>query len=271
MTIHRFIYRTKTIHRFVKYFFKAIDILFYFKRKYIVFHGYGGRYVGNVRSFYEYCLSGRSLALTPIWLLDYRDRCKIANNSKSVSLPENIYCYLNHIKLLWVLFQTKVFIASSIGDLYFLRELLTKKNRFEILLVNGSSLKLNGVLAKHLTSKQKRIWINAPKRFDIISATSSLDKYHVSCGLGVSPDRVQVIGPQREISIGDDSKEFAVSLIQRLINADSESKFVLYAPTHRDHISSNGQCKDLEQNIATFNFRCPSKKEKSISKLSPIG
>ena len=59
-------------------------------------------------------------------------------------------------------------------------------------------LKSTGIMAKHLSKSQKRIWVNIPQRFDLISAASIVEKYWLSAGFVFDPNKIKVLGPQRK-------------------------------------------------------------------------
>jgi len=240
---------------------KIIDILFVRPKNEILFYGYNGRYNGNSSSLYRYCLSKKN-QLRPIWLLDKQDLNQFGNSKNCFLLPCKNSNILDHIKLLLKIAHARVVVVASVGDLRFYCSLLYSKKRIEVLLFHGITVKAMGVMAKHLTKKQKNIWRTHPSRFDLISVSSSVEKYWVSSGFNINPDKVQILGMQRNdkfnINLSKNENLTIDSLFSQLgidRNNIDIAKFscVLYAPTHRDH-SSTQQITMLE-NIDKYNIK----------------
>jgi CDP-glycerol glycerophosphotransferase len=233
------------------------------KRDEIIFYGYHGRYNGNAKVLYEYYLTIDN-GLNPIWLLDNRDCNLDIDENKSFILPSKIASTLEHLKFLFKLHKARVIVVTSVGDLHIYRMLLWKKNHVEILLPHGISLKLNGIMAKHLEKEQKKIWLSIPKRFDMISVASRIDKYSISSGLSFDPNKIKIIGPQRRdvqsnlISL-DKKLEIQKSILSNTNlnikeNEINDYTFILYAPTHRDH-KKNSIISTLLSNIDGFDMK----------------
>jgi CDP-glycerol glycerophosphotransferase (TagB/SpsB family) len=240
---------------------RFIDFLLPIKRNFILFHGYGGRYVGNVKALYLYYKKQIDSDLNPIWLLDEKDM-NIFNDSYefTYSLPSNNSNLFSKIKFLCVLIKSRVIIVTSIGDIYKYRNMLCKIKHIEVVLFNGSSLKSTGIMAKHLNKDQKKLWKTKTSRFDLISACSRFDKYVISSGFNVNPEQIEIMGPQRSdlVDINSTSKKInKIAKIGSLCKIDNTSSqtFVLYAPTHRDHKAQNSFDFGMLSNLANFNAK----------------
>lgn len=238
----KYFYRSKLFFSIVSFPIKLFDFMNFSKRDEIVFYGYHGRYNGNAKALYEYYLKIDS-ELKPVWLLDSRDCDLDIDKSKVYFLPSKKSSLLEHFKFLFKLHKAKVIVVTSVGDLHIYRMLLLKKKHKEVLLPHGISLKLNGIMAKHLDKEQKKIWIDIPKRFDMISVASRIDKYSISSGFRFDPNKIKITGPQRRdnqitsISYKQklDIKKELLKKIKLESKISNETNLLLYAPTHRDH------------------------------------
>ena len=118
-------------------------------------------------------------------------------------------------------------------------------------------------MSKHLNNKQKKKLAKISKRFDIISASSKLEKYRISSSLNISPQKVKILGIQRSEYHPNELNNHKIEELIKKFNYKLEKKFkdinfkkatkVLYAPTHRDHLSLNYKNTLLEK-IEGFNL-----------------
>lgn len=242
VTILKFIYKIKSLYNFFSLIVRFIDCVLPIKRNQILFHGYGGRYVGNAKILFQYYLKHGNDNLIPKWLLDSKDSQYFWNSKNIHQLPMIHSSFLDHFRFLIVLIKARVIITTSVGDIYLYRNLLSRRRHIQVLLLNGSTLKSTGVASLHLEGDSKKIWEKIPQSFNIISASSRLEKYILSSGFNYNVNKIKVIGPQRrdiDCSYNKKQKETLFQIINQKL--DNNSKLILYAPTHRDHIK-------LEQN-----------------------
>lgn len=239
--------------------FKFLDTIRIKNKDEIFFYGYHGRYIGNAKALFEYYLE-KDIGLKPIWLLDLRDNKKLAHINNIYHLPTRISNVKDHIRFILTLQRAKVLVFTSIGDLDAYTQFLNNKKHKKVLLPHGVSLKSTGIMAKHLSQNQKSIWKNMPQRFDLISATSKVEQYWLSAGLLFDPNKIKVIGPQRrdaKIKSSELSKyESKINMLNKsniLVNFTNETKFILYAPSHRDHRNLSYNFS-LFENINNFNL-----------------
>ena len=245
----------------ISFIFKLIDILFFKKKNEILFYGYKGRYAGNSASLFKYCQSNK-VKFNPIWLLDIRDAEYFKDEKSFYFLPTKNSSVYEHIRLLFKIASANVLVVSSVGDLRVYSSLLYSKKRLEILLPHGITLKTGGIMSKHLNNKQKKIWEKNAKRFDIVSVSSKMEQYRVSSSLNINPEKVKILGVQRGEhnlnKLNDDKNKLFQQIYNKLdkeINYENflNSTKLLYAPTHRDHISLEYKNTLLEK-IDGFNL-----------------
>jgi CDP-glycerol glycerophosphotransferase (TagB/SpsB family) len=245
----KFFYSNKFLFLVLSLPIKIIDILFIKTRNEILFYGYRGRYNGNSSYLYRYYLLKKN-NLNPIWLLDKEDLKYFDSNMSYFLLPNKNSNVLEHIKLLLKISFAKVVVVTSVGDLRFYCSLLYSKKRIEVLLPHGTTIKSGGVMAKHLSKSQKNQWATHASRFDIVSVSSRVEQYWVSSMLNLSPEKIKILGSQRgEISEKhlqeEKNKNLQLDTIYNELGRDiTKTDFlkaskVLYAPTHRDHLSDH--------------------------------
>jgi len=221
---------------------KFLDILFFRQKNEILFYGYMGRCSGNAFSLYKYYLTQKNY-LKPVWLLDDKDISLFEKNNECFPLPNKKSGIIPHLKLLFKIAQAKAVVVSSFGDLHIYCSILYSKKRKEILLPHGTTLKSAGVLSKHLSFKQKKVWSSQSKRFDLISVSSRVEQYWTSASLNLHPNKIKILGNCRidksETNLIDNQKNkknFLNELNFDISNVKSEKfTIALYAPTHRDH------------------------------------
>ena len=224
---------------------RIFDFFFIINKKEILFFGYHGRYNGNAKVLYEYYIKSDS-SLTPVWLLDEKDLDIFDKKSNKYHLLPTKNCgFWIHCQLLFKLFRAKVIVVTSVGDLHIYRLMLSKFRHVEILLPHGITLKSVGVMAKHLTEDRKKVWIDVPKRFDLISVGSRIEKYLISTGFSFPMHKIKILGPQRRDVLPKKLlmreklylKKVILSNTSITMNDDEiqNHEFIVYAPTHRDH------------------------------------
>lgn len=245
----KFLYSNQFLFLVLSLPIKIIDILFIRTRNEILFYGYRGRYNGNSASLFRYYLSKKN-HLNPTWLLDKKDFEQFGFNENYFLLPNKNSNALEHIRLLLKIAFAKVVVVTSVGDLRFYCSLLYSKKRIEVLLPHGTTIKSGGVMTKHLNRSQKKIWSTHADRFNIVSVSSRVEQYWTSSMLNLKPEKIKILGAQRgEFSNGDlyDEKNknqqlkiiFNESGIDIKNNNLLKATKVLYAPTHRDHLTDN--------------------------------
>ena len=241
--------------------FKLIDILFLKKKNEILFYGYKGRFTGNSASLFKYCQLNK-VKFNPIWLLDKRDSEYFKDESSFFFLPTKNSSVYEHIKLLFKIASANVLVVSLVGDLRLYSSLLYSKKRLEILLPHGITLKTGGIMSKHLNKNEKKLWEKIAKRFDLVSVSSKMQKYIVSSSLNINPEKVKILGIQRGVHYPNKLHDNKNKLFQEIYNKlDKELNYenflnstkLLYAPTHRDHISLEYKNTLLEK-IDGFNL-----------------
>ena len=242
--------------------FKLIDILFLKKKNEILFYGYKGRFTGNSASLFKYCQLNK-VKFNPIWLLDKRDSEYFKDESSFFFLPTKNSSVYEHIKLLFKIASANVLVVSLVGDLRLYSSLLYSKKRLEILLPHGITLKTGGIMSKHLNKNEKKLWEKIAKRFDLVSVSSKMQKYIVSSSLNINPEKVKILGIQRGVHYPNKLHDNKNKLFQEIYNKlDKELNYenflnstkLLYAPTHRDHISLEYKNTLLEK-IDGFNLQ----------------
>lgn len=215
--------------------------LFIHRKQGILFHGYQGIPSGNPLAFFKHLSKTcENMPEAEIWWtgnslghLDY---------SKFVKTPPRNASIFRHLTYLLFLARFKVIVVAGAGDLSFYLRFLKNARRLKVLLTHGFGLKSSGVLTPTLSPDQKRIWSNMGKRFNLLSASSKLERYILSSTLNVEVSNVVVMGPQREMASGTYGKsetKDSLALIRRLYEnrIDEKAKIIVYAPTHRDHKS----------------------------------
>ena len=247
----KFIYRSRILFWILTLPFKFIDFINLKKKDEIFFYGYRGRYIGNAKALFEYYLENDT-GIKPIWLLDKRDNKFVANKDGTYPLPSKQSNIWVHIKFIFRLQKSRVLVVTSVGDLSVHTQFLFNKKHIKVLLPHGVSLKSTGIMAKHLSKSQKRIWVNIPQRFDLISAASIVEKYWLSAGFVFDPNKIKVLGPQRKDkenkNTGYSKFETKIKLLEDSnisVDITNDTKFILYAPSHRDH-------KELSYNFTLF-------------------
>ena len=244
--------------------FKIIDLFLIRKKSNICFYGYNGRYNGNAKALYEYYLNNES-NLNPVWLLDKRDKHLFIDNPESFYIiPDKDSGVWDHLRFFYFLLTTKVLVLTRIGDIHIYRALLLKFKYIEVFLPHGITAKSGGVLSKHLSSKEKKIWEEIPKRFDMISVSSRAEQYWTAASIKFNPNKVKIIGPQRrdslnlnlELSEKFKLKKRIISKTKISLDQDQLKKvtFCIYAPTHRDHVKTNKNISLLE-NLKEFDIQ----------------
>jgi CDP-glycerol glycerophosphotransferase len=263
LNIIKKIYKLKLLFYILTIPVRMFDLLFIKNKDEIVFYGYHGRYNGNAKVLYEYYLKNNS-SLLPVWLLDEKDKNFFNGKSHKYYFLPNKNCGVwSHINFFIKLFKAKVIVVTSVGDLHIYRSMLSKRKYFEILLPHGITLKSFGIMAKHLTNKQKKIWIDVPKRFDLISVASRVEQYWTSAGFRSPPQKIKIIGPQRRdvlpLKISNNDKLYLKKTIisSTSLNIDDSTlggyTFIIYAPTHRDH-KLDEDAETLLHNLEGFNI-----------------
>jgi CDP-glycerol glycerophosphotransferase (TagB/SpsB family) len=217
----------------------VIDLIFFSKKKDIIFHGYKGIPSGNNLALYDFIKSEKSLKCNLYWT-GYIKNFTSINSIYSRETPQRNASLIAHIRYLFFLMRFKVIIVESAGDLSFYLRFLSNRFRLKVLLVHGFCLKGCGVLAPNLNKEQKKIWSQVGESFNLISVSSQLEKYLLSSTFNASPDNCVVMGPQRPMGIkvhNESERSEARSLIGTTynINLDNDQKIIFYTPTHRDH------------------------------------
>ncbi|MDB2431004.1 CDP-glycerol glycerophosphotransferase family protein [Alphaproteobacteria bacterium] len=218
----------------------CLDIVMYRKRG-ILFHGYQGVASGNALAFFEHLsASHENLPKADIWWTGHS--LGGLEYPKFVQTPPRGASVFRHATYLIFLARFRVIAVAGAGDLSFYLRFLSNSRRLKVLLTHGFGLKSMGVLSPTLSPDQKRIWSNMGKRFNLLSASSKLERYILSSTLNVDVSNVVVMGPQRDMASGQYEKSEireARDLIKRLYgnHIDETARIIIYAPTHRDHRS----------------------------------
>ena len=219
--------------------FGLIDLIFFLKKKDIIFHGYLGIPSGNNLALYDYIKKHKSFKCDLYWTGQIKNYASIDSAyiraTPSRNAPINV-----HLSYIFFLMRFKVIIVESAGDLSFYMRFLSNRPRLKVLLSHGFCLKGSGILAPSLNKEQIEIWNQVGGSFNIISVSSQLEKYMTSSTVNASPHNCVVIGPQRPMGVKilkESQRSEARSLMQDTynINLDNDQKIIFYTPTHRDH------------------------------------
>ena len=256
------LYSNRSLFLVLSFPIKLIDILFVRPKNEILFYGYNGRYNGNSSSLYRYCLSKKN-QLSPIWLLDKQDLNQFGNSKNCFLLPSKNSNILEHIKLLLKIAHARAVVVTSVGDLRLYCSLLYSKKRIEVLLPHGITIKSAGIMARHFNKNERKIWSTHPSRFDLVSVSSRVEQHWISSGFNLNPEKVKILGIQRGEYSSDNLKDekntrqlenffTELGIDTSNINLSKATK-VLYAPTHRDHLSS--QYSTMLENIDGYNLQ----------------
>jgi CDP-glycerol glycerophosphotransferase (TagB/SpsB family) len=217
-----------------------LDLIFFSKKKDIIFHGYLGVPSGNNLALYRYIKEHKALQCDLYWTGK-------TNNSASISgayvraTPSRDEPLYVHVSYLFFLMRFKVIIVESAGDLSFYIRFLSKQRRLKILLAHGFCLKSSGILAQNLSRDQIKIWSQVGRAFNVISVSSQLEKYMASSTVNASPNDCVVMGPQRAMGARNRT-ESELSKARRMlqdayaVKLGDDCQIIFYAPTHRDHI-----------------------------------
>ena len=251
----------------LKFLFGIIDLIFFFNKKDIIFHGYLGNPSGNTLALYNYIKKNNLIDCKLFWTGKI-ENFGIIDSTYFKPLPSRNSSIFSHLNFLFFLMKFKIIIVASAGDLSFYLQLLPNRFRLKILLGHGVSLKSGGVLAKHLSKQQQKIWSKVGKNFNIFSVSSQLEKNILALSLNISPSKCIIMGPQRPLGIYNSSKEAkknAIKIIENTycINLENNHKIIFYAPTHRDHLN-------LSNRPTLFDFSSYEKLNQTLVKHNSI-
>ena len=220
---------TIVIHYFLRL------IAYPFPRKNIVFFGHQGHYSGNAKFVFEHInktipkLRSRTFFLT--WKGSEVNR-------------ENVYCMAD-LKL-WekarILLGAKVLVITTPGWYWKQRFFLSAASK-KILLSNGFPLKSPGLLSKNFDRIKKLKYYFYWRDISIVVTSSTFESYLASSSLRLNIYKFKVLGSARQCSLAFSLDKEAVQrkMLQNILSlSDTNTKLVLYAPTHRDFQSDIG-------------------------------
>ena len=227
----------------LKFLFNLAGLVLYPKTSGVLFHGYMGGIQGNTLALYNYMLKDQSVS-HDLWWTGKNEICGMPNDLKFRATPERNDPLVEHLKFLFFLMKFKVVICESAGDLSLYMPLIPSRSRLRVLLLHGFCLKACGVLSPALSDKQRGIWSKVGRNFDLFSVSSRLEQYMLSSTFNGPINNFVIMGPQRAkgVSACDPSaRTRSRGLIRSLYGIDilDQDQVIFYAPTHRDHESSN--------------------------------
>lgn len=225
---------------FIKLLMRVLDIFLFFNNKKIIFHGYNGIPSGNSLALFNHLKSEHLFEKNLFWT--GINNGKKLNQTFFRNIPPRNASIIEHFKYLLFLMSFSVIIVESAGDLSFYIRFIPENKRLKIVLFHGFSLKKGGILDPTLSSKQREIWKEVGKTFDIFSVSSKLQKKIVSNSLGVKEDKCVIMGTQRPIcqeSFNKKEIQSATALLEKTygIQFQKNEEIIFYAPTHRDHLT----------------------------------
>jgi len=219
--------------------FGLLDLIFFSKKKDIIFHGYLGVPSGNNLALFNYIKEHKAIQCDLYWT-GQTNNWASTSGAYARATPSRDVSLFVHVSYLFFLMRFKVIIVESAGDLSFYTRFLSNQRRIKLLLIHGFTLKSSGILAPNLTKEQIKIWSQVGRTFNLISVSSQFEKYMVSSTVNASPNNCVVMGPQRQMGTST-CKESERSEARRLlqdtyaVNLDNDHQIIFYAPTHRDH------------------------------------
>ena len=229
----------RSVIYFLKGLFSLLDLMFFSKKKDVIFHGYQGIPSGNSLALYNYIKLNKSFGCDLFWTGETNNFADI-DPAFARATPSRDQSLHVHLSYLFFLMRFKIIIVESAGDLSFYTRFLSNRLRLKVLLIHGFCLKGCGILAPNLNTEQIKIWKHVGRSFNIISVSSQIEKYMLSSTLNASPHNCVVMGPQRQMGLKtlDPSARIASRRLMQDsydANLDNDQQIIFYAPTHRDH------------------------------------